>query len=122
MDYDRSNPLTSKEATLEYLTELEKVEKDEFKLLKIKEAINKLLLTNLFSFIESYGHAKSLEERVERLFGSSGDPNTAKARMNIMSNFFGKAIDLSKKFNHQQESKPQPALLTVFKPKRNLAQ
>ena len=90
-DYDRSNPLTSKEATLRYLHELELREDNKDESDKIRDRIRKLRITSIFDSLQNYGQQRSLEQRVQRIFGVSKENNTTKVRSELVSKFFMKA-------------------------------
>lgn len=103
-DYDRTNPLTSKEATLKYLEELEKYEENQEKIDEIKDQKSKLQISSLFASIQNYGKNRSLEQRVNRIYGNDLDVNASKATANVLNKFFNRAKTLK-----SQSTLPQVA-------------
>lgn len=68
-DYDRSNPVTAKEATVKYLDYLQMNEQDAEKLKELEERRNQYSNKNVIELLAQYGQRHSLEQRVARIEG-----------------------------------------------------
>ena len=90
IDYDRSNPLTLKEATLAHLDELEKMEKDQEELNKIEEKRRNLQDKTIFDNLKDYGQKQSLEQRVNKTYGNETSPNDESDRAKVANKYLKK--------------------------------
>jgi hypothetical protein len=116
IDYDRSNPLTAKEATLNHLDKMETQEKDETKLQKIRDMRAKMQMSSVFGSLEDYGKKRSLEQRVNRIFGNDMDTKAAQARANILSTFFNKASLLRSENELERQESKKDTVIGLFRP------
>ena len=105
---------------MKYCDELEIIEKDEKKLDQINSLRAKIQQGDIFSQLQEYGKKRSLEQRVQRIFGKDMDTNAAKARANIMTSFFNKA-DLLRDHGHGTNEKKKDNIFGLFKKKPNEA-
>jgi hypothetical protein len=91
MDYDRSNPVTSKEATINYLNALKENEKSAEKLAELQAKAESIELKSLFNCFENYGKTRGLDQRVRSNYNFSED-ETARpihvTRSKYLSQFF----------------------------------
>lgn len=92
-DYDRSNPITSKEATLAHLDLMESQETADEELENLKDRRVSLLQQTVFASIQKYGQNRSLKQRVKRIFGQKEDIEVQgkEARGKVFNKFFQKA-------------------------------
>ena len=101
LDYDRSNPLTVKEATLKHLDELAKMENDEDKLSNIKTKRLEFEDKTLFDNLTEYSENHSLDQRVKRIYGHGYEKVEANKENDDVFNYF---IERAKELNHDNAS------------------